>query len=173
MPLIRPLRALVFALALAAPVVASAPAAAETVITEGDDPAIAAAVDEARAHLAQALAAGIGADGIGHPALTLKVGFPVETGEAASEVIWVSEIRRADDGFAGKLANDPLYMPGLKAGDPVSFAEAMIADWGLVGAEGRIFGHFTTRVLIDRLPEAEATAIRAVLTEAPLPAAWQ
>ena len=161
----RAARTLTFALALAlVPVIAPA----ETVVTEAGDPVIAAAIETARSHLARVFDVGFQEGGTAHPALTLKVAFPIEDGE---EIIWVAEAARAGADMSGKLANDPVHLPGLSAGDTVTFTEDMIADWGIVGAAGKLFGHYTTRVLIETMPEDQAAAIRDLLSDDPLPAA--
>ena len=145
-------------------------APAETVVTSAGDPAMAAAIATARSHLDRVFDEGFGDDGRAHPALTLKVAFPIETGE---EIIWVAEVARSGAAFTGTLANAPLHLPELNAGDEVRFGEEMIADWGIVGAAGTLFGHYTTRVLIETMPEDQAGPIRALLNEDPLPAAWR
>ena len=71
------------------------------------------------------------------------------------------------------LANQPLHLVDLAAGDPVSFDEDMIADWGLAGDAGGLLGHYTTRVLLATMPEDHAAQVRALLSDDPLPAAWR
>lgn len=166
-PLARPASILLFALSLS---VVPALAADETVTVTAADPAMAAAVETARSHLARVLDTAIASDGTAHPALTLKVAFAVDDGE---EIIWVATVVRDGAEFTATLANEPLRLEGLAAGDTVRFTEAMIADWGLVGASGKLFGHYTTRVLLDTMPEAEAAPIRALLSDNPLPASWR
>ncbi|HHS94322.1 MAG TPA: DUF2314 domain-containing protein [Rhodobacterales bacterium] len=138
-----------------------------------DDPAMVDAIETARGHLGQVLTAAINEFGVAHPGLTLKVAFPVESAQMDREVIWLSDISLAQDGMAGRLANDPVAMPGLKFGDEVRFTQDMIYDWGLAGPDDRIFGHFTTRVLLDQIPKAQADEIRTMLSDDPLPEAWR
>lgn len=170
--LARPLVAVfVLALALAA---AAPPARAESVVTVTDDPAMVAAVAEAQSHLDRVFDVAIGADGAGHPALTLKVAFPAGTGaEVGEEVIWVAQVARAGGRFTAILANEPLHLPDLAAGDTVTFDRDMIADWGLVGENGKLFGHYTTRVLLETMSQDQAAQIGALLNDTPLPATWQ
>ncbi|GKY89464.1 DUF2314 domain-containing protein [Sinisalibacter aestuarii] len=162
-------------LALALSLAALAPASAQDdVISYGsDDPAMNEAIRSAQSHLGRVLVAAINEVGVAHPALSLKVAFPVEAEDMNAEVIWVDEISLAQEGMAGKLANEPVNMPGLHLGDEVHFSQEMIYDWGLVGPDGKVFGHYTTRVLIETLPEAQAAPIREALSDTPLPAAWQ
>lgn len=157
--------ALALSLTLSAP-----PALAENVVIVADDPAMAAAIETARRHLPRVFGAAMDADGKAHPALTLKVAFQVEDG---AEIIWVANVARAGKRFTAILANEPVYLADLAAGDAVTFDDAMIADWGLAGDAGRLFGHLTTRVLLETMPEDQAAPVRALLSEDPLPAAWR
>jgi len=145
----------------------------EVVSTNADDPAMSAAIETAQSHLAKVLTAAINEVGVGHPALSLKVAFPVDTDDMDTEVIWLSDISLAQEGMAGKLANEPVNMPDLHLGDEVRFSQEMIFDWGLAGPEGKVFGHYTTRVLLGSLPEDQAAPIRALLSDDPLPDAWR
>ncbi len=145
----------------------------QVVQVDTSDAAMSAAIAEAKSWLPNVFAIAIGPDGTGHPALSLKVAFPVATDKADTEVIWVGEIKRTSDGFQGSLQNQPAYVPELNAGDVVSFSEDMIADWGIVSTDARLFGHFTTRLLIGGLPEDEAEKVRALLSDDPVPASWR
>lgn len=156
--------------ALAAPLPAQAQAQTETIRIPEDDPVMAAAIETAQASLPLVFAAVLDAEGRAHPAFTLKVAFPVETGE---EVIWVSDVVRTPLGFSAALANDPRHLAGLSMGDTVTFQAPMIADWGLRADDGKLYGHYTTRALLATLPGEEAERIRALLSEAPLPAGWR
>ena len=157
--------ALAFSLTLAAP-----PASAESVVIVADEAAMAAAIETAQSHLPRVFDAVIDADGKAHPALILKVAFPVEDGE---EIIWVANVARAGKQLTAILANEPVYLAGLAAGDKVTFDEDLIADSGLAGDAGRLFGHYTTRVLLETMPEDQAARVRALLSEDPQPATWR
>ncbi len=145
----------------------------QIVEVETSDAAMSTAIAEAQHWLPNVFAIAIGPDGTGHPALSLKVAFPVETDQAETEVVWVGEIIRGADGFQGNLQNQPAYMPELNAGDMVQFSEDMIADWGIVSTDARLYGHFTTRLLIGGLPEDQAAQISALLSDDPVPASWR
>ncbi len=164
---------LALALALAVTMPAAAPAQDEVVTFGADDAVMNSAIETARSHLAQVLTATISDVGVGHPALSLKVAFPVDGDDMETEVIWLDQISLAQQGMAGRLANAPVNMPGLRLGDEVRFSQDMIYDWGLVGPDGKVFGHYTTRVLLVTLPGDQAAPIRAVLSDDPLPEAWR
>ena len=74
-PCARMARSVALALALTAP-----PAPADSVVIVADDPAMAAAIETAQSHLSRVFGAVMDPDGKAHPALTLKVAFPVEGG---------------------------------------------------------------------------------------------
>lgn len=169
----RTLRAVALTLAALAPAL---PAQSETMVTAAQDPAMVEAVETARRHLDRVFDTAFGAADTAHPALTLKIAFPVEgdgTGTVGEEVIWVANIARDGGRFTATLANEPLHLQGLAAGDSVTFDRDMIADWSLLGQAELLFGHYTTRVLLDTMPADQAAPVRAILSEDPLPEAWQ
>lgn len=166
-------RVVALALATLAPTL---PAVSDTVMTDAEDPAMVAAVETARSYLDRVFEVAFVEGDAAHPALTLKVGFPVTNGSddtVGEEVIWVANVARDGGRFTASLANDPLHLEGLVAGDSVTFDRDMIADWSLLGQADLLFGHYTTRVLLDTMPEDQAAPIRAILSEDPLPQAWQ
>jgi len=164
---VAPAAVLALGLAFTAP---PAPCVAEDVVFVAGGSSMSDAIHAAQSHLPQVFAAVMDADGKAHPALSLKVAFPVGDGE---EVIWVSKVKHTGKRFTAVLANQPMYLEDLMAGDEVTFDKEMIADWGLVGDGGKLFGHYTTRVLLETMPADQAAQIRALLTPAPLPAGWR
>ncbi|HVY89167.1 MAG TPA: DUF2314 domain-containing protein [Hyphomonadaceae bacterium] len=125
-----------------------------------------AAIADARAHLPyfwqrQASPARTESD------FGLKVAFPVkgEQGETR-EHIWVSDVHRTAGGYAGKLANEPDWMPGKHLGDQVAFSDDMISDWGFY-RDDMMIGFYTIRVMIRTLEPAEAARIRDHLGDNP------
>ena len=97
-------------------------------------------------------------------ASSLKVGLATSNGH---EHIWVSDIEAKGDKITGRLANDPDNLPGLKLGSPVSFTESQISDWAYA-KNGKLYGHYTTRVVIKHIDPAEAAQVRAMLSENPV-----
>lgn len=165
--LVAPAAALTLAFAFVAP---PTPCRAENVVFVASSSTMTDAIRAAQSHLPRVFAAVMDPDGKAHPALSLKVAFPVGDGE---EVIWVSKVKRTGKRFTAVLANQPMYLDGLTAGDEVTFTKEMIADWGLVSDGGKLLGHYTTRVLLETMPADQAAQVRALLTPAPLPAAWR
>jgi len=138
-----------------------------------DDPEMSRAIAEARAHVDLVLSKLVSEDGEIHPALNLKAGLPVNQLDIEVEVIWVEQLRLDGDRFFGVLANEPAYLPGLNLGDQVSFTRADIADWSVFSTDGRMYGHYTTRVLLRDLPRSEAQPIEDLLSPDALPEAWR
>ena len=111
-------------------------------------------------------------------ALMLKVALPGMDVSSSPSAGWVGDIGWTALGFTGRIAID-VYgehsgLPIRAVGPEVEFSREMILDWGLNGAEGRAFGHFTTRVLIARLPPMtiEGAEWRNALSNEALPAGW-
>jgi uncharacterized protein YegJ (DUF2314 family) len=89
-----------------------------------------------------------------------SVKFDLLPGPAA-EYIWASVSKRDANGIVGVLGNTP-EAPGYALGQSVKINEADIIDWQYRKGE-QMQGHYTTRVLIDRMPPAEAKEYRAAL----------
>jgi uncharacterized protein YegJ (DUF2314 family) len=129
------------------------------------NPKIDKSISDARAHLSYFW------DHHLHPqpgdrTFTLKVAFPVtKGGQQGREHIWVTYPVRKGAALTGRLDNDPDMMPG-KSGDTVSFTEDMVTDWGFV-QNGKMVGFYSTRVMLEDAPPAEAAQIRSMLGENP------
>ncbi len=94
-----------------------------------------------------------------------------------NSVFWVGNISEADGAFSGQIISKPFGKRdlfsggGVAQGPRVRFGKEDILDWSLLGKGGRMFGHFTTRVLIQNgathLENAEN-----LITGHPLPEGW-
>ncbi len=101
--------------------------------------------------------------------VTVKVALE---GETQIENIWISDFRKdGDDQYRGLLGNDPVDLPGMKAGDEVQFSYAQIRDWAFV-EEGKGYGFYTVRAMLPMMDEAQADGMRAFLAADPLPKGW-
>lgn len=141
----------------------AAPAIAETPLdrakrTDGllyipnDDPKMAAAFRKAQATLDGFLAI-VRKPPLRASGFSVKIPLPVPGG--GNEYIWVSPVRIEPDGrISGPLANRVVEAEGYREGQIVSVAQSEIVDWGY-GHRGRLLGHFTTCVLMDREPDGE------------------
>jgi uncharacterized protein YegJ (DUF2314 family) len=74
------------------------------------------------------------------------------------EQIWVEELARQAGRFSGVLANHPMTR-GHRLGDRVAFDQADILDWGFM-ERGVMQGHYSTRLFMERMPEAAAADVR-------------
>jgi len=101
--------------------------------------------------------------GKGEERFTLKVYFQVDRpGGPRRSHVWVESIERLANGrLAGRLSNDPQHIEG-KAGDRVEFDSEQISDW-MFERDGKIVGGETIRVLLPRLPKAQADHLRKQL----------
>ncbi len=84
------------------------------------------------------------------------LGFKYPLG--GSEHIWVSDVRREGDMLIGKLANSP-ELEGHSLGEEVKVPLKDVSDWA-ARVDGKMQGHYTTRVLLSQLPPEEADAIK-------------
>jgi uncharacterized protein YegJ (DUF2314 family) len=122
------------------------------------DAEMSAAIAKARATLPTFWASYEAPSETGH---SLKVRFSNRTNDG--EHIWMAEVKKLGDGrYSGRFANDPLYLPGKRAGDVAEFKETDISDWMFMRG-GKIVGGETIRVLLKSLPKADADALRARL----------
>ena len=141
-----------------------------------DDPAIVAAEAQAQASLPKFLIEVVGPDGYALQTTALKVAFDTVNPEEAgmvSEAIWVSPWGMSQGQFRGLLANEPLALGDLKAGDVVDFTQDQISDWSFVGDDGKLYGNYTTRVIVTQMPPDDAAPIIQMLSAEPVPANWQ
>ncbi len=125
----------------------------------------------ARRHLDTFLAHVLMEDGATIEGAADKIAIP--TGGAHADVIWVTPFARTStDGFLGLFANTPQHISGASAGDAVAFSRDQVRDWSFFGEDAKLYGSFTTRVLLPHIPQTEAARIAMVLSDVPLPAGW-
>lgn len=127
---------------------------------------------KAQESLPQFLENALDNQGIAVDGAMAKVAFPVTVdGVTGVEVIWVGPFGRVDNAFKGALANQPRDMQE-NAGDVMDFTQDMIRDWMIRGADGLLYGSYTTRVMLTDMDEASAKQLRQVLAPDPVPANW-
>jgi uncharacterized protein YegJ (DUF2314 family) len=84
------------------------------------------------------------------------------TPDGDAEYIWAGDLQIDADGkLTGTLANHPLDRR-FKLGQRVAIARSQIVDWAYWKSEVAQ-GHYTTRVILDRVSPAEAAEIRSSL----------
>lgn len=96
----------------------------------------------------------------------LKVAMPNSKG--APEHIWTGEVRREGERITGQVQSPPVDVPGVAVGQRVAIDPEQVSDWAFTEG-GRMYGHFSTRVLLDTLPAETQAAVRAQLSPTPLP----
>lgn len=133
------------------------------------DPVMQGAIKQAQDTLPRFLSIATLADNSLHPASMLKVSVPVADGNITHEIIWVDTITRKDDTFLGHLANEPNHMPELTQGSQISFEANAIFDWSIWGEEEKLYGNFTTRVMLPHIDAATAQHFKTILSEVPAP----
>lgn len=79
----------------------------------------------------------------------IKVAFGAPNG--ALEHMWVDSAQETDGMIVGILENEPRDVKALAIGDKVTFTNADISDWSYFKGQ-KAEGHFTTRVLLRRMP---------------------
>jgi uncharacterized protein YegJ (DUF2314 family) len=97
---------------------------------------------------------------------SLKAAFPRRDGQAGVEEAWVEHVARAPDRIVGELSIQPLYLGDLREHSIVEFQENQIVDWAFMSGD-RLFGHYTTRVMLPRMDAVQAEWLRPLLSETP------
>jgi len=141
---------------------------------EVEDPVMNEAIAEARATLPLFLAKAFDDEGYSLDGTMLKVGMPTDGSNGTDvEHIWVTPFATMDDGsLTGLLANEPVALGDLEAGDQVDFSVDMVSDWHMTAPSGLFWGSYTSRVMYDR-GAFGATPFEDLFEAEATPAAWQ
>jgi uncharacterized protein YegJ (DUF2314 family) len=133
----------------------------KSVIYSADDPAMTAAVEQARSTLSEFWAAfEAPADEVGR--FSLKVAIR-EPDQEIVEHVWLGSLERKDDGtMVGTIDNQPNHLKSVAFGQHYRFSADQISDW-MFYRHGKIVGGFTIRPILQRLPPERASAIRRML----------
>lgn len=94
----------------------------------------------------------------------IKVAFDTPGGP---EHMWVREVRREGAVVKGLLDNRPVWLKGVSKGDPVNIDPADISDWSYI-RDNRMYGSYTTRVMLPHFPAEQREAYRKFLSDKPL-----
>lgn len=133
-------------------------------------PDLSVAQVEAREYLDQFFAAVIGQDGVARSGAAMRIALKDRNGR--TEEVWVTPFALRNGILVGVLADAPRRVAGRNAGDLITFGRADVRDWSFFGAEGRMYGNFTTRLMLSTVAPAQAAEIAAVLSETPAPVDW-
>lgn len=96
----------------------------------------------------------------------LKAALPRRDGQSGTEDAWLENIARSPEKLVGELSVDPKYLGDLRRGAIVEFSEKQIIDWAFWRGD-KLLGHYTTRVMLPRLDQEQASGLRSVLTDNP------
>jgi uncharacterized protein YegJ (DUF2314 family) len=95
---------------------------------------------------------------------SVKVAIPDERG--GEEYIWMQVDRIEGAVYHGRIANHPRSLPSLSFGSNYSARKTQVSDWTFTRGSFA-HGHYTTRVLLDRMPPARAAEIKSTLSPKP------
>ncbi len=135
-----------------------------------DDTKLKAAQTEARNHLDQFFAFILEDAAVAPDEAGVKVAVP--NGDGPDKVIWVSPVGKRGGQFVGLLASEPNANSGQHAGDVLVFDQSQVQDWYFHGSNGKMYGSYITRAMLDDLSTDAAARITALLSETPLPTNW-
>jgi uncharacterized protein YegJ (DUF2314 family) len=96
---------------------------------------------------------------------SLKIAMPRQDGQTGNEDVWVENLASGDR-LVGELMVDPQYLGDLKEGAIVEFTDPMIVDWAFLRGE-ELIGHYTTRVMLPRMPVEQAEGLTSMFGENP------
>jgi uncharacterized protein YegJ (DUF2314 family) len=96
----------------------------------------------------------------------LKIALPRMDGKPGDTQAWVETVARDGDKLSGQLAAETPELVGLKRGEVVEFTEPRIVDWAFFSGE-KLYGHYTTRVMLPKLPSEQADAMRSMFGDNP------
>lgn len=99
---------------------------------------------------------------IGVGGFSLKVGIS-DPGSSYTEHFWLRDIKRlSKDKIQGIIDNDPNNVKSVKLGQRYTFTKSDVSDW-LYRRRGKIVGAWTLRVMVKRMPKAQADRFRRML----------
>ena len=138
------------------------------------DPAMATAFQNANDTLDLFLENPLDRRGIAADYNNLKAAFAVNAPDMTHELIWVSNSHRiSQTSFEGRLDNRPRYIAGKEYRSHDSFSRDQIRDWGHLAFDGKLYGHYTTRLLITSMSRKKALEVQQILSKDPIPANWK
>ena len=134
------------------------------VYTPSDDRTMNNAISDARAHLHVFEAELSRAE----PSKTfsLKKPFPVSNGSV--EHMWLIDVAAVDGGFEGRLDNEPRHAYA-SVGQRYTVGREELTDWLIEDTQGRIWGGYTIRVVLDEMPPNQRAEVEKMLQPLPQP----
>ena len=131
------------------------------------------AIDAAKATMPLFMKYAIDKKGEGHYDASLKVAFHLENSTVTKEYIWVGPFSTDGNGnFKGFLGNQPVHLTNLNIGDEVSFTADQIIDWSIWMKDGKSYGGYTTRVILETMKPEQAAPIQDMMSNPVVPTNW-
>ncbi|MBT8460740.1 MAG: DUF2314 domain-containing protein [Boseongicola sp.] len=143
---------------------------APTEISQTRASELANAENQARAYLSTFLDFALDDQGRARENAALKISMMGYGGE--DETIWVRPFALRDGRYVGLLANEPKSTDTKHIGDPVAFGTDQVRDWYFFGDDGKMYGSYTTRVMLHDMAPNTARQITQILSPSPTPAHW-
>ena len=138
--------------------VATATARDRVINVPNDDSKMSAAISKARETLPKFLEEKADPSS-GAANFSLKVA--ISEGEY-TEHFWLIDIKQDGTGYSGVIDNDPNYVNRVRIGERYEFKANEISDW-LYMRDGKMFGAYTVRAMLHRMPKGQADRFRSML----------
>ncbi len=132
--------------------------------------ALTVAQNNAQGHLSQFLDYVLEDGGMARDNAAIKIALPLYGGE--EEHVWVQPFGLRDGRYVGLLANEPKAIDRKHIGDAVAFDVEQVRDWYFFGDDGKMYGSYTTRVMLPDMAPKTARQISQILSASPVPAHW-
>ena len=149
---------------------AQADAAKPTHVSQTRHTALSDAENQARLHLDRFLNHALDDQGRARDNAAIKISMTGYGGK--DESIWVRPFAMRDGRYVGLLANEPKSTDRKHVGDAVAFDADQVRDWYFFGDDGKMYGSYTTRVLLPDMAPNTARQITQILSATPTPAHW-
>ena len=122
------------------------------------DPEMQAAIQRARAEIDSALQTLQEGQVMG-----FSVKAPIQEGKR-TEHFWLKDVTYQNNAFTGLIDNEPQRVHTVKKGDRITLRKEEISDWYYL-KEGKMYGSYTTRVLLKDLPPDDAAFFQRILAK--------
>ena len=149
---------------------AQADTTAPITVSQSNQAGLAEAEMQARSHLTTFLDFALDDQGRARENAALKISMTGYGG--TDETIWVRPFALRDGRYVGLLANEPKSTDTKHVGDPVAFSADQVRDLYFFGDDGKMYGSYTTRVLLRDMAPQTARQITRILSPTPAPAHW-
>ncbi|NNE81572.1 MAG: DUF2314 domain-containing protein [Silicimonas sp.] len=131
---------------------------------------LSAAHAAAREHLDRFFQSVLGSDGVARKGAAVRVSIQMANGK--TDLVWVTPFAKQNGQYFGTLSDIPRHSVRLSQGDLIRFDRAQVVDWSFFGTDGRMYGNFTTRMILNTVSSARAAEIAALLSDTAAPEDW-